>query len=77
MAYEELELRAHLWRQKDDSGIFLCYQLGGIIPIGLHHGESKLFPTETAVANALTDAHISLSVGTKEQHLSLAWRCGN
>lgn len=62
MAYEELELRAHLWRQKDVSGVFLCYKFSGPVPVGLHEGSSKLFNTDAEIDEALKDARIAPSV---------------
>lgn len=62
MAYEELELRVHLWRQKNVSGIFLCYKFPGLVPVGLHEGGSKLFNTDAEIDEALTDSQISPSI---------------
>ena len=68
MAYEELELSVHLWRQPDVSGVFLCYKFHGLVPVGLHSGGSRLFSTNEAIDEALTDAHISRSsVGGDEK----------
>lgn len=68
MAHGELELRVHLWRQKDVSGIFLCYRISGMAPVALHPGGSKLFPTEDAIDQALLDAHIASSlIGADER----------
>ena len=61
MAYEELELSVYLWRQKDLSGIFLCYKFRGLVPVGLHSGGSRLFTTDAAIDEALIDAQISPS----------------
>lgn len=62
MAYDELDLSVYLWRQRDVSGIFLCYKFRGSMPIGLHSGGSRLFATDAAIDEALVDAHISPSV---------------
>jgi len=62
MGYEELALRVHLWKQKDVSGIFLCYKFSGPVPVGLHEGGSKLFNTDAEIDEVLKDAHIAPSV---------------
>jgi hypothetical protein len=68
MAYEELELSVYLWRQKDLSGIFLCYKFRGLVPVGLHSGGSRLFATDAAIDEALVDARITPSaVGEDER----------
>lgn len=68
MAYEELELKVHLWRQRAVSGIFLCYKFQGPVPVGLEQGGSRLFATDGGIDEALTDAHISSSsVGEGEK----------
>lgn len=61
MAYEELELSVYLWRQRDVSGVFLCYKFWGLVPVGLESGGSRLFTTDSAIDEALVDAHISPS----------------
>jgi hypothetical protein len=58
MAFEELELSVHLWRRTELTGIFLCYQMVGLIPAGLHGGGSRLFSTDFAIDEALRDAHM-------------------
>jgi hypothetical protein len=68
MAYEELALNVHLWRQTDRIGVFLCYQVVGSNPVSLHPGGSRLFPTDAAVDDALIDAHILPSlIGADEK----------
>jgi hypothetical protein len=68
MAYEELALSIHLWRHTDLTGVFLCYQLVGLTPVGLHSGGSRLFPTDSAVDDSLIDAHLSPSlIGADEK----------
>src|SRR6266567_983502 len=62
VAYDELELSVHLWRQRDVSGVFLCYKFRGLVPVGLHSGGSRLFNADVAIDEALIDAHISPSI---------------
>jgi hypothetical protein len=62
MAYDELDLSVYLWRQRDVSGVFLCYKFRGLVPVGLHSGGSRLFNTDAAIDEALIDAHISPSI---------------
>jgi hypothetical protein len=45
------------WRA-DLIGILLCYQMIGMVAVGLHGGGSRLFPTDFAVNEALRGAHI-------------------
>ena len=68
MAYEELELRVHLWTQEDPSGILLCYQMIGLTPVGLHKEGSRSFGNRTEIDTALVDARIAPSaVGNSEK----------
>ena len=68
MAYEELGLQVYLWRQPNALGVFLCYKFYGLVPVGLHQGGSRLFNSDAEIDEALTDAHIAISiVGANEK----------
>jgi hypothetical protein len=77
--YEELELGVHLWSKTDLTGILLCYQMVGMVPVGLHGCGSVMFATDFAVDEALRDAHIlpSLVRAMRRPQLFSAWRCGS
>lgn len=49
------------------TGIFLCYQMVGLVPVGLHGGGSRMFSTDFAIDEALRDAHILPSLVASDE----------
>ncbi len=61
MTYDEF-VKVYLWRQRNVSGVFLCYKVWGAVPVGLCSGGSRIFDTDAAIDQVLIEAKIAPSI---------------